>query len=501
MAITTTTIYAAAGYARTDVINQIESAFNWLGFNAGPVSGMVTFQSGWTGGGTVSGDHLNAHVFNLPEKSSNGSGTGATWDVQRSGGNIYAIRPNRPGSGYVQGEQVVIDASNIGGTGAGAGDLTVTVGVDGAGSPNTYGSTTTMFYKENTVGTTYPYGITRHTIGVGKTYGDTYRAYKITSDNQIMIRTGSSFTPYTSSLYDPRGYYYSPGFKGDVGFDIALESYSGGGYITSANDQDSSGDDKTIPPRYFASSSTYPLQLNVYRSGIDTKFAVLSFREGTKPATKIGDNTYFTWFVHNYESSLFDYDYLFQGGITEIAGDLSTGYDEIHWTSYYGETDSTSYWGVANMRSAEFGFTDMDQGSYRAYNYRQTVYNATTDNNYSSSGYGYRHIGLYSRDNGSYSRRGTNNYQDTAVQKKYMDTATNYNAVIKGLPLNACYAPCPYYIPDDFALIQFDYATPGSNIQQGDTVTISGSEVWTVIQGSYNQTDRTRGILFCARTT
>ena len=53
MAITTTTIYAAAGYARTDVINQIESAFNWLGFNAGPVSGMVTFQSGWTGGGTV----------------------------------------------------------------------------------------------------------------------------------------------------------------------------------------------------------------------------------------------------------------------------------------------------------------------------------------------------------------------------------------------------------------------------------------------------------------
>jgi len=60
--------------------------------------------------------------------------------------------------------------------------------------------------------------------------------------------------------------------------------------------------------------------------------------------------------------------------------------------------------------------------------------------------------------------------------------------------------PCPYYIPDDFVLIDFDYATPSTNIQQGDTITISGSEVYTVITGSYNQTTRTRGILFCART-
>ena len=40
----------------------------------------------------------------------------------------------------------------------------------------------------------------------------------------------------------------------------------------------------------------------------------------------------------------------------------------------------------------------------------------------------------------------------------------------------------------------------GQNIQQYDTVTISGSEVYTVIDGAYNQTTRTRGILLCART-
>ena len=50
-------------------------------------------------------------------------------------------------------------------------------------------------------------------------------------------------------------------------------------------------------------------------------------------------------------------------------------------------------------------------------------------------------------------------------------------------------------------MIDFDVATPSANIQQGDTITVGTSEIYTIITGSYNQTDRTRGILFCARTT
>ena len=76
----------------------------------------------------------------------------------------------------------------------------------------------------------------------------------------------------------------------------------------------------------------------------------------------------------------------------------------------------------------------------------------------------------------------------------------NFNAVIKGLPINANLIPCPYYIPDDFGLIEFYYNAANANIQQGDTFTISPSEVWTVITASYNQTTTTRGIAFCART-
>ena len=82
-----------------------------------------------------------------------------------------------------------------------------------------------------------------------------------------------------------------------------------------------------------------------------------------------------------------------------------------------------------------------------------------------------------------------------------MSSSTDFNAVIKGIPLQGKWLPMPYFIPDDFVFIDFNYGTPSANIQQGDTVTVSGSEIYTVITGSYNQTSRTRGILFCARTT
>jgi hypothetical protein len=55
-------------------------------------------------------------------------------------------------------------------------------------------------------------------------------------------------------------------------------------------------------------------------------------------------------------------------------------------------------------------------------------------------------------------------------------------------------------MPDDFVLIDFKLTTSGQDLKQGDTVTISGSEVYTVITGSYNKYGETAGILFCART-
>jgi hypothetical protein len=91
------------------------------------------------------------------------------------------------------------------------------------------------------------------------------------------------------------------------------------------------------------------------------------------------------------------------------------------------------------------------------------------------------------------------NYASDGESSQSVTSSANYNAVIKGIPLSAVMVPSPYYLPDDFVFIDFDSATDQQIIQQGDTVTVSGGEVYTVITGSYNQTTRTRGVLFCAR--
>ena len=98
-------------------------------------------------------------------------------------------------------------------------------------------------------------------------------------------------------------------------------------------------------------------------------------------------------------------------------------------------------------------------------------------------------------------QRGQGGANDGKEPGEVLDDSTNYNAIIKGLPINVTMVPCPYYLRDDFGIVTVDYASPCANIQQGDTITVSGSEVWTVITGSYNQDTRTRGILFVARTT
>ena len=69
--------------------------------------------------------------------------------------------------------------------------------------------------------------------------------------------------------------------------------------------------------------------------------------------------------------------------------------------------------------------------------------------------------------------------------------------------------PCPYYLPDDFVIIQLA-VTPGATVvKSGDTITVSGSEVYTVIEASgstntaiFSNDNETvsRWICFCART-
>jgi hypothetical protein len=640
MAITTTTIginTANVGtWTNSDVINQFEKAFEWLGWHGESRSGLCVGLSTFSGGGTVSG---NSEAFEdvLPISTS-GIGTGASFYVQRTSGPISSIYVNRPGYGYTGGETLTLSAEDIGGSGNGATDIQVKVAVAGTiangvgyaitftgiysasgtdrngvvsgqgttitiregdtltftnnqssssyniniiwngnnttsaantnrvfnvsnqnndnnsggqttwtplpGQAGTYfvrddgngftsetpriiveptnpvdisyvgvGSTTTFYSKKTN--DTDPFGVLRHTIQSGKKYGDTYRGILMRNEDigRLYMFAGSGYFDgsYSTNTGYGGGHGYPYRYTGtrylDFGqYDIFSERVSldsGDTVFNYASTYRSSNYILTV-----GNSTTYQLDLNIFRSSLDPKFAVFSFKAPTKSSSHISGNTYATFIFHNFTTDIWDLDYLFLGGLTEIKpnGDGSTSEPNIRFITYLTGMDQyeggtfSRYGG--SKRTAEFGYATNDfdnasgQGVY-AVNMVQTKYYATT---YPQSTSDVDEHRTYYRNsnNAIRSKGGANELTGNAS----ISANVNYNAVIKGIPLNAKILPCPYYLPDDFVLINVDYAVPYANIQQGDTVTISGSEVYTVINGSYNNTNanRTRGILFCART-
>ena len=233
----------------------------------------------------------------------------------------------------------------------------------------------------------------------------------------------------------------------------------------------------------------------MFRSGLDSNFAIFSFKHPDKSSSSIDDNTYSTFFMHKYTSSLFNLDELYQGSMTYLKPtyrNMTNAY--MDWYTTLGNTGTTygQYQGRATLSGYQTGsnISNTDQ------EVRDRIASSTYNRELSS--YERRH--LYRNNNLDASWRGdTYSYDDT--RNMVQPNSLNYNAVIKGIPLSSQFVPCPYYLPDDFVLINFDHASPDQNIQQYDTITISGSEVYSVIDGVYNQDTRTRGILLCARTT
>ncbi len=414
-----------------------------------------------------------------------------------------------------------------------------------------FGATNAFFDKQNRQSGLSPWGVCRRLVESNKKYGITYQAYQFEDDGngrtELSIATGSSYRPTTSTLpssytvngnsrvphgngydysndtattsQDIAGEMYDRRFKGTPQFDMPYSPRSSIVF----NDSTSSGspcinygtaayDSHGMRIADYNAYNNYSLDLITYQSGIDPKFVVYSFKQPNLSSTQLRDNSFMTWFIHDYTSpGLFNYDDLFLGGVTIISAafdgttDLDTPY--IRFRSYFGGQHRPNTQDYLSKRSAELGFLPFKQTSSGSYadgtSYVDTIYGTTSLGTKEGST---DHVNLYYRSNLSHVFRSTggdnefkNNNQYYALQR--LPSSTNFNAVIKGLPLQVKIAPVPYYLPNDFALIDFDISTPSANIQQGDTITVSGTEVYTIITGSYNQTGRTRGILFCARTT
>lgn len=472
MAISKTTITKNVGYSRSDIIDQLEQAFTWLEWHGGPVSGIVTGIISYTGGGDINAFAEYDEVFPI---STSGIGTGASFYVYRpSGGTVTNIAVNRPGYGYTHGEALVLSSEDIGGSGNGASNLNIVVSVAGTSSPISYGGTTQFFDKD--LSGNYPWGVVRHTVQPNKKYGTTYRAFQVVNALSLNMTSSNDFHPWDGESFT-LGNYYSNRFAGTPSYDVPrsynLPSSSVYSFNTTSSSSIFAGEELT---NTISSSISYQLDLNVYRSGLDPKFAVFSYHQPTLSSTHLTSNSYLTWFHHNYTSNLWDLDELHLGAITEIIPEPgNTTVPQLTFRTHTGlpaYDNGTSY---ESRREAWSGFGRVNQNP----RYIDTTYQSRA---YPQSIYTYQ----------------SRIYYRSSTGESYTDT--NFNAVIKGIPVSAEVMPVPYYIPDDFVLIDFSYGVALANIQQGDTITISGSEVYTVITGSYNQTSVTRGILFCART-
>ena len=482
MAITTYRQSAAPGWASTSVIYQLESAFAQLGWHGGTVSGIVTGITGYSGQSVVGSSSTDFYDCR-PKSGGTSIGVGDTcsFSIFRNGGSVNLVYVNRGGHGYSNGDNLVIDGDTFGG----GNDMTVVVQAD----ETSYGSASTFYDKDVTNGSSYPWGVLRIEHDNNKVYGDSYFGFQADS-TKLYFSSGTSFYPYDTdaTLYNQGR--YGNTFRGQQYQDVLHDPTGTANRLitTSANTS------IDIAQFEYASSNAFTLELNVFRSGIDNNFAVFSFKHPDKSSSSIDDNTYGTFFLHKFTHSLLNFDELSLGTMSyfdPVYRDMSNAHHEMH-TSFGNSVSQDDWLGRQFMMGWNTGSQYYIMNTFLRDYIHATTYPTSRGNTER------RH---YYRNNDNSEH---NNFRGDLGLTDYTNKSPdvlNHNAVIKGLPLSSHMVPCPFYLPDDFVLIQFDHASPSQNIQQNDTITISGSEVYTVIDGAYNQTNRTRGILFCARTT
>ena len=415
---------------------------------------------------------------------------------------IVGVTINSVGSGWTDGDSFTIPGTAIGGaspandlvfgtntdeTSNNAADGIASIGVTNLGAGSN-------FWQKHPQGY---YGVARVEHDAAKAYGTTYYGFGFDPDNdyQLCVTSGSNFDwlnragiNYLNTTSDSTHFGV---YEGEVGLDYS-NNYQN--VRRHCNDND-------YRIFSYASNSTptaYPLQIRVYRAQApqDTNFAIIQFAQVINGIVQ----TYATFTLakgSGFGAGVYDLDYVYQDALTSIG----TGTREIYFQ--YGDTGYEYYRdykepanlssGVTKCRAATYGYlrdTD-DSNSVRVFTY--FTCNIDTNNNSTNDVVTYYRNNAYDNYNG-----------------KSISASADYYKPIKGLPISNKLLPCPYYLPDDFVMLQVA-TTPGLvAFRTGDTVTVSGSEVYEIIEASYQSqqngldnvnNNSTIGMLFMARTT
>lgn len=423
------------------------------------------------------------------------------WRHQDSGatyrGKIRGMKILNQGSGWTAGEAFTIPGDQIGGA-TPANDIIfgtrATGDVDlGNGTPEiavtNLGSGSSFFQKADNG----QWAVLKNINDASKTYGTSYYAFGVDTsvNNKLNINSGSGW-----NWFNIRGTRETTG-------------NSNGGFFTGYNGLDKQSEYNhaiTSNVSYYnfdhisyctsATPTAYPLQIRVYRaqSPQDNNFAIIQFCQIIDTEVQ----TFGTFTIYRgpaFGSNIWDLDHVYNGSMMTYetsTREIILRHKVVGWYyqyyGAYGEPNEEPPSQYSTAREAFWGYLrDPNDIRHIDSSYKCNI-ETTTDNN---------DLILYYR-NSTYDQYGGNGVASGA----------NYYRPIKGLPLNERLVPCPYYLPDDFVMLQVSTSPGLTQFRTGDTVTIGGNENYEIITASYQtqqngldgiDNNSTMGMLFLGR--
>ena len=353
------------------------------------------------------------------------------------------------------------------------------------------GAGSTFFQRANSS----QWAILKNVNDASKTYGTTFYSFGIDTDtnNRLLFNSGSGYKWLNKIGVANNSGEYAGDFTGLKGLDYQ-QSYD---YPIT----ESGASSWTFPYVTYCTSSTptaYPLEIRVYRAQNpqDTNFAVIQFCQTINTVVQ----SYGAFTVYHgatFGTNVWDYNYVFNGSMmTYSSGTRSIKLQHTTCAPHvnYSNTDQGTNTEPVNQysiaREAFYGYL-RDSEIPQVYTTSEYVCNIETEGGFTSDMY------LYYRNNAY------DSYLGSSVAAE-----ANYYKPFKGLPINERMVPCPYYLPDDFVMLQVS-TTPGlTAFRTGDTVTVGGTETYEIIKASYEtqqngldgiENNSTIGMLFMAR--
>jgi len=404
---------------------------------------------------------------------------------------VFTIPGSATGHGAVNGTNDIKFGINAAETSSAANDGVASIRVTnyGAGS---------SFWQKSDNGY---FAVLKNVNDASKSFGTTYYTFGMASGNSHRMYIGSgciwnTLNTLATKSGSATGNYEYGSYGGDRGLDYQ-EYYN---YIATNNNDFSYIDYATT-----STPTAYPMSIRTYRAQApqDNSYAVIQFTQ-TINGVVIPFATFSLNRGINYGSGVWDTNYVWNGGYTTYTTDtrsIDINYS-LPGVTYFDTQQADEPADSRSLaRAAEYGYL-RDPGQW-AYSPTKTRYSCNIDTNNSSDS----DAVTYYR-NSIYDSEPWSDYICYVDRERSVSSNANYYKPIKGIPIGNNLIPCPYYIPDDFVMLQVSTSPGLTEFRTGDTVTVSASEVYEIIRASYqtNQNglddinnNSSIGMLFCAR--